>query len=302
MQLAVNKNDQEIEKLYSIQAEQFMNSGDHVDAMNITLLNSDVPKLENTENILLLPTKNPERIENSRSVSEEKKVKNSRKRKLFSFFKNINSRFLSDASTRPASNDNISKPFGFQHISHAGSKESATLEPEVTILPSVEVPKERKTLSKAFVTDSIPLKQDAEHMLFNELERTPASRRIRASSSISPNSSVFDRIVSTTSTAPTTSDSPPGSPLLQHVQRKPRHNRVACLPPTLTSPNDISSELLREAPMVPPIIFPKNEKIFTRTQPTIEEEWLNEPPNDTSLYYEQFTSRPAPLTYRDSFF
>ena len=87
--------DQEIEKLYSIQAEQFMNSGDHVDAMNITLLNSDVPKLENTENILLLPTKNPERIENSRSVSEEKKVKNSRKRKLFSFFKNINSRSVS---------------------------------------------------------------------------------------------------------------------------------------------------------------------------------------------------------------
>ncbi|CDH12186.1 uncharacterized protein ZBAI_03972 [Zygosaccharomyces bailii ISA1307] len=101
--------DEEAEKLYGLQAQQFMGPDDE-GSLAIRMVNSDKPLLSNKKKIDLKPlTKTKLKIPRS-------PVKNPRKPKsgFFSLFKGKEGPTLK--------NKKISTPFQFQHISHADAK------------------------------------------------------------------------------------------------------------------------------------------------------------------------------------
>lgn len=107
--------DQEAEKLYSLQAQQLLSS-ESDEELNITMINSDKPKLYNKNKINLRPLLNNSnsQLNNGKyQQSSQKKTLNSKKSFLNLFRNN------SDASKK---NRSISAPFDFHHISHAGGK------------------------------------------------------------------------------------------------------------------------------------------------------------------------------------
>lgn len=107
--------DQEAEKLYSLQAQQLLSSGSD-EELNITMINSDKPKLPNKNKINLRPllnTSNNQLNNGKYPKNLQSKTLNNKKSFLNLFRSN------SDSLKK---NRSISAPFDFHHISHAGGK------------------------------------------------------------------------------------------------------------------------------------------------------------------------------------
>lgn len=152
--------DEEAEKLYGLQAQQFMDSDSEEYLPSITIINSDKPILNNKTNIEL-PGFESSKCLNKNTPIKYNTVKNKKKsshKKLFGkLFKN---------NTKDNSNVKktaISTPFDFNHISHAGSTTgkngtNETLDKELKLNQESFDPKptKLKTLSKVFMTESIP--------------------------------------------------------------------------------------------------------------------------------------------------
>ncbi|KAM3161707.1 GTPase-interacting component 2 [Lachancea thermotolerans] len=186
--------DQEAEKLYGLQAQHLMDSDgeDHVD---VVLINSNKPLLNNKEKIELPPLipaaykpshnkKQPlNKMHGSSTLKSKKKTG-----KLFSLFKMKETRGSS-------SHAKISVPYNFQHISHADLKnvfEGEELACDVEASPAL--------LNKAFVTESAPSQQPLQARQRSAGSSLSALRR---SSSIASSqySSRSARIVSTSTMA-----------------------------------------------------------------------------------------------------
>ncbi|CAR27319.1 hypothetical protein ZYGR_0I05930 [Zygosaccharomyces rouxii] len=115
--------DEEAEKLYGLQAQQFMGPDDE-DALSIRMVNSDKPLLSNKKKIDLGPlTKNKFRMPrspaskgfaNGSGRSSNRDGTQKPKSGFFSLFKG--------KEINNGKNRKISTPFQFQHISHADAK------------------------------------------------------------------------------------------------------------------------------------------------------------------------------------
>lgn len=208
--------DQEAEKLYGLQAQRLMDSSsDEEEIPDIQLVHSDKPMLNNKQNIELpgLRSKSPSRF---RSAYTSKK--NNKKNK---FFKKLfgSSRDTVDDSKRDASSIKmtISTPYGFQHISHAGTTpeeeveqpvEEDVLPPLVSCDPGVTKP---KPLSSIFVTQSIPHDNiSTNNGSFHHMSRR-SSKRISLTSSVyssatGSSNAQNDRIMSSSTMATTILD------------------------------------------------------------------------------------------------
>ncbi|CCH60149.1 hypothetical protein TBLA_0C03460 [Henningerozyma blattae CBS 6284] len=118
--------DQEAEKLYGLQTQQFMNSGTEDDnGMAIMTVNSNKPLLNNKKNIRLPPLVK-QRVYVPLNNHD---AKFSKKKKFLGLFnlKDIQSHQKhSDKSTSPLGNRNISGPYQFQHISHCALSTNKT--------------------------------------------------------------------------------------------------------------------------------------------------------------------------------
>lgn len=171
--------DEEAEKLYGLQAQQFMGSDDE-ENLGITFINSDKPVLSNKQNIELpplLPNTHSSRydgrstsnsavsIETSSSSST---IKTKHKKVLFKL-NLLKKRFLGTQLDIRAKN--ISTPFDFQHISHADTKNgfqdeqlqgplSAPTEIEEDSALSLSK-RDSRSLNKAFVTERIPANRES---------------------------------------------------------------------------------------------------------------------------------------------
>ncbi|GAV53312.1 hypothetical protein ZYGR_0AI05960 [Zygosaccharomyces rouxii] len=119
--------DEEAEKLYGLQAQQFMGPDDE-DALSIRMVNSDKPLLSNKKKIDLGPlAKNKFRmacspvskgfINGSGKSGNHNSSSNNSQRSKGGFFSLFKGKEASNAKNRK-----ISTPFQFQHISHADAK------------------------------------------------------------------------------------------------------------------------------------------------------------------------------------
>lgn len=174
--------DEEAEKLYGLQAQQFM-APDDDENLAIMMVNSDKPLLSNKQNIDLPPlgkkSRTPKLLPTAPVVSSQKK-KPKKKKGLFSLFKSKDRQVVKSLG-------HISTPFGFQHISHAdvragfeSDEEKHENEPEEEA--ESELPS--RPLSRAFVTLSIPADVSA-----NTEERQRVSSRMSVQASISTSAS-----------------------------------------------------------------------------------------------------------------
>lgn len=191
--------DQEAEKLYGLQAQQYMES-DNEDDMEIKLLNSSKPVLSNKNNIELPPLVTSKVAQYA--GSKKSKI-NSQKKSSKTSFLNL---FKSKNETKSVKFKGISTPFGFQHISHAGGKPEEELSGQgkdlkITNPDKLSTKSEAKetektqTFRKVFVTESLP---------------TSESRPLSVSSSVySAGSSKKDRIMSMSTMATTILDRTP---------------------------------------------------------------------------------------------
>ncbi|SCU99959.1 LAME_0G06634g1_1 [Lachancea meyersii CBS 8951] len=193
--------DQEAEKLYGLQVQHLMDS-DGEDQVDMMLINSDRPVLNNKERIELPPLMpaayKPSRARKPLQGVSESATSNSSKAKkttgrLLRFFKGREPR-----SGTP--NTKISVPFNFQHISHADLKnvfEGDELPYEAPISPIA--------LNKAFVTESsepLPSALGGKKSYSSK----PSSLRRASSNSSSQYSNTTARIVSTSTMATSLND------------------------------------------------------------------------------------------------
>ncbi|KAG0660666.1 hypothetical protein C6P45_001548 [Maudiozyma exigua] len=232
--------DEEAEKLYGMQAQQLMDSGSDYDdeygerqvIPDLMMINSDKPILNNKKNIQLsgLPKQYSKTVSASnRYAKSKKKSSNSKK-----FFKNLfgSSGFKQE---KPIKKKNISTPYHFQHISHAGGMEEdeetedrQSNEEEEFVAHEESEEQEigkscdprAKQLSSIFVTESIPQSKHDSHYsnLQNIHHRRRSSsvnnKRSSYSSSIyssATNSTRGDRIMSSSTMATTILDRFPTS-------------------------------------------------------------------------------------------
>ncbi|QLQ80954.1 hypothetical protein HG537_0E03090 [Torulaspora globosa] len=186
--------DEEAEKLYGLQVQQFMGPDDE-DDLAITMVNSDKPVLSNKKNIDLAALgkniKTSKLLSNSALGSSRKK--SSRKKKgLFALFRNKEHHVVKDTAK-------ISSPFAFQHISHADVRTG--FEEEVQEEQSAEVENQPKSrpLSRAFVTHSTT---DSFSGSGDVNERKRASARMSVSTT---GSSRYSRFSNTTGRIPSSS-------------------------------------------------------------------------------------------------
>ncbi|SMN18447.1 similar to Saccharomyces cerevisiae YHR061C GIC1 Protein of unknown function involved in initiation of budding and cellular polarization [Maudiozyma saulgeensis] len=216
--------DEEAEKLYGIQAQQLMDSGSDYDEEDggyhgipdLMLINSDKPILNNKKNIELSglktissPTKFRSHSDKKRSAANNKKSSGSKK-----FFKKLfnSSGFKQESNIKKK---NISTPYHFQHISHAGGMDDDNTNDEDEQV-SIEVEKsfdpKAKQLSSIFVTESIPQpKQEGYSFQQHRRRRSNSSNIKRTSYSSSLYSSTTsstrgDRIKSSSTMATTILD------------------------------------------------------------------------------------------------
>ncbi|SCU98159.1 LADA_0H10968g1_1 [Lachancea dasiensis] len=217
--------DQEAEKLYGLQVQRLMDSDDD-DQVDMMLINSDRPVLNNKERIELPPLR-PSAYKPSRSkkplskasdlghgMSSSKTKKTTGK--FFKLFKSKEPRLNSQST-------NISVPFNFQHISHADMKnvfEGERLSQDDPVSPI--------SLNKAFVTESFLSAQDLPDKNKFGYSKTASPRR---SSSIASSqySSKSARIVSTSTMATSVNDDSYKSikklKQLERVHLKHRYNK-----------------------------------------------------------------------------
>ncbi|CEP64559.1 uncharacterized protein LALA0_S12e01684g [Lachancea lanzarotensis] len=195
--------DQEAEKLYGLQVQHLMDS-DGEDQVDMMLINSDRPCLNNKERIELPPLmpaaykpsrgKKPlQHVSESISGSSKSKTKKSTG-KFLRFFRSKETRF-------DAPSTKISVPFNFQHISHADLKNAF----EDEELPNEE-PISPIALNKAFVTKSPePTPFAALGRRTSYSSKSPSLRRASSLAS-SQYSSTTARIVSTSTMATSVND------------------------------------------------------------------------------------------------
>lgn len=182
--------DEEAEKLYGLQAQQFMGQDDEDELLSIMMVNSDKPILSNKKNIDLPPlTKSIKSMNFStgQMLSSSRK-KLTKKKGFLGLFK------TKDSQTGKKSTQ-ISTPFGFQHISHADAKTGFESDEEHGVNDeekSSSIGHQQRPLSKAFVTQRIPLNGEVSE---NAEERKRVSNSVRMSmqGSISTTSSKYSR-------------------------------------------------------------------------------------------------------------
>ncbi|CAL9729703.1 GTPase-interacting component 2 [Monosporozyma unispora] len=156
--------DQEAEKLYSLQAQQLMGG----DEFNITMVNSDKPALNNKKQIDLRPltkkSNSPKLYQKKKHakayqqpLQQTNKVKH--KKSILNLFR---SNSISHKKQQQPASRVISGPFDFQHISHAGGKEDeeeSQEEPSQTKqdnpMTTDDSTKDLISLNKAFVTQTL---------------------------------------------------------------------------------------------------------------------------------------------------
>ncbi|CAI4056045.1 hypothetical protein N7582_000495 [Saccharomyces uvarum] len=232
--------DEEAEKLYGLQAQQFMGSDDE-ECLGITYINSDKPLLSNKKNIELpplLPKTHPSsyhRTSDSNSATSRKPSTSSASKakhnKVFFKLNSLKKKLLGPQLDIKAKG--ISTPFGFQHISHADTKDGFQEEPAQQQQPlpiaveqdaaSSPSNKRSSALSKAFVTERIPANRDSK--LNSRSHDKKTSSRFSVARSISVTSSNYSkntqgnshsingRVVSTSTMATSLfEDSPNASP------------------------------------------------------------------------------------------
>lgn len=198
--------DQEAEKLYSLQAQQLM--GD--DELNITLVNSDKPALNNKKQIDLRPlvkkSNSPQLYNKEHKFSgksstsaqvQEVSNKVSYKKSIMNLFKNGN---VSSYSRKKKQQNNvriISGPFDFQHISHAGGKQEPTNESSQRTVnvdkvdprcsenkrKDSESMKDSISLNKAFVTKTLRPDSEVSSIYANSMKSNECHDRIMSVSS-----------------------------------------------------------------------------------------------------------------------
>lgn len=175
--------DQEAEKLYSLQAQQMLGGNDE---LNIRMVNSDKPELNNKRQIDLRPltkklgvsqsnSKRQQQILNNQNNSSHSTLPKLRSKK--SILNIFRSSSVSDHRSKNKNSKNtgsgtriISGPFDFQHISHAGGNQETNENLETpkklniaNRTPRIEVSSESKkhqkndsmSLNKAFVTETL---------------------------------------------------------------------------------------------------------------------------------------------------
>ncbi|SCV03859.1 LANO_0G06700g1_1 [Lachancea nothofagi CBS 11611] len=193
--------DQEAEKLYGLQVQRLMDSDDD-DQVDMMMINSDRPVLNNKERIELPPlmpaaykpsySKKPLQNMSSSNASSSSKTKRTTD-KLLRFFKGKEPR-------SGTSGAKISVPFNFQHISHADLKnvfEGEELPCKAPISPVI--------LNRAFVTESsVPFPNTLGRKSSNG-SKASSSRRTTSIAS-SQYSSKSARIVSTSTMATSVHD------------------------------------------------------------------------------------------------
>lgn len=203
--------DEEAEKLYSLQVQQLMDSDDE-DKLGVVMINSDKPILNNKTNIELPPLPPSAYKKNENSFPQFTKKK---KKSILKFFK-------TNGTNKDQSQVKISAPFGFNHISHAdsrsifdsldsssnhksfsgGSNRSSVTDPQ-RLSSCSQSPfdaeenlhlRGKKTLSKAFVTDALSHDESPKSLR----SRSPSTCR---SSTISTSTNSYTRVVSASSMA-----------------------------------------------------------------------------------------------------
>ncbi|CAB4252363.1 similar to Saccharomyces cerevisiae YHR061C GIC1 Protein of unknown function involved in initiation of budding and cellular polarization [Maudiozyma barnettii] len=215
--------DQEAEKLYGIQAQQLMDSGSDYDdedgeyhgIPDLMLINSDKPILNNKKNIELSGLKNASSPTKYQSHATEKSSTNKKSSSSKKFFKKLfnSSSFKQESSMKKR---NISTPYHFQHISHAGGMDDDDNSKEEIEEQSVGVERsfdpKAKQLSSIFVTESIPHAKCDSHLFQQHNRRRSNSNNIKRSSysssiySSTTNSTKGDRIKSSSTMATTILD------------------------------------------------------------------------------------------------
>ncbi|QLL33397.1 hypothetical protein HG536_0E03080 [Torulaspora globosa] len=141
--------DEEAEKLYGLQVQQFMGPDDE-DDLAITMVNSDKPLLSNKKNIDLAALgKNikTSKFLSTSALTPSRKKASIKKKGFFALFKNKEHHVLKDTAK-------ISSPFAFQHISHADVRTGFEEERQEEQSAQAENQPKSRPLSRAFVTHS----------------------------------------------------------------------------------------------------------------------------------------------------
>lgn len=182
--------DEEAEKLYGLQAQQFMGQDDEDESLSIMMVNSDKPILSNKKNIDLPPlNKNTKSMNFSTGQMFSSRKKLTKRKGFLALFK------TKDSQTSRKSKQ-ISTPFGFQHISHADAKTGFESDEEDACVNveenSSSANRPQRPLSKAFVTQRIPLNSEVSQNA-EERKRVSNSARMSMQRSISTASSKYSR-------------------------------------------------------------------------------------------------------------
>lgn len=200
--------DEEAEKLYGLQAQQFMGSDDDEENLGITFINSDKPVLSNKKNIdlpPLLPNPHPSsynrRSNSSSAKSKESSASSGNKTNHKNVFFKLNllkKKFL--GAQLDIRGKGISTPFDFQHISHADTRngfqdgqlqEPSSLPTEIEDdCASSSSKRDSRSLNKAFVTERIPANRESKLISRSHDKKTS---RLSVARSISVTSSNYSK-------------------------------------------------------------------------------------------------------------
>ena len=244
--------DQEAEKLYYLQAQQFM--GD--DELNITLINSDKPALNNKRQIDLRPlVKKPNspqlynrdhQFNSKSSISLKGQTtsnKISYKKSIMNLFKNGSISNHNKKRKQQSSARIISSPFDFQHISHAGGKQESTNESKEK---QVENETENHTHTKSYYKKSDSI---GNSISLNKAFVTKTVRPDSEISSVYANSMQSDecheRIMSVSTTATTFFERTPSFNRIKHLSK--HNNKILNIQEspfnTMERPNSAGSNI-----------------------------------------------------------
>lgn len=221
--------DEEAEKLYGLQAQQFMGSDDE-ENLGITFINSDKPVLSNKKNIELPPLSpnshpschhrrsNSNSAKSKESSSSSSSANKTNHKKVFLKLNLLKKKLL--GAQPDIRGKGISTPFDFQHISHADTRngfqdeqlqEPSSLSTEIKDdYTSSSSKRDSKSLNKAFVTERIPANRESKLISRsheNKTSRLSVARSISVTSSNyskntqGNNHSINGRVVSTSTMA-----------------------------------------------------------------------------------------------------
>lgn len=182
--------DQEAEKLYSLQAQQLMGG----DEFNITMVNSDKPALNNKKQIDLRPLTKKSNSPKLYSKKKQPKPQPIPQQKIKSK-KSILNLFRSNVGPEKKQYERntsriISGPYDFHHISHAGGRDDVEEEEEEEPGKQEEeqMPdqdnsrKDSLSLNKAFVTETLRPESTGSSLYANSMKSESQHERIMSMS------------------------------------------------------------------------------------------------------------------------